>query len=90
MAPIMKESATILKESAIGIAVIDATADENSTLKTRFDIQRFPTFKLNNTKFGSGIEDSTSFKTKEDLLAFMNAANQPLIKEITSTTEVTG
>jgi len=38
MAPIMKESATILKESAIGIAVIDATADENSTLKTRFDI----------------------------------------------------
>lgn len=50
MAIEFKLAAAILKEHNIGLAAIDATAEENKGLKERFNVNRFPTFKMNNTK----------------------------------------
>lgn len=90
MSVIFKEAATTLKSYNIGLAAIDATAEENKDLKEKYDIKRFPTFKINNTKFGDGLNNTGSFKTAHHIVDTMLKASKPLIQPIDNISEVSG
>lgn len=63
LAPEFKKAATTLKEIPIGLAAVDATLDENKALASEYGVSGFPTLKIFNNKFGSGVSDYNGGRT---------------------------
>jgi len=57
LAPEYKKAATKLKEHKIALLAVDATLDDNKSLSSEYGVSGFPTLKVFNNKFGSGMTD---------------------------------
>jgi len=90
LAPEFKKAATTLKNDNIGLAAVDATLDANKELSTEYGVSGFPTLKIFNNKYGSGVSDYNGGRTESTIIESMLKENKPLISEIKDISEVTG
>lgn len=79
-----------MKPNGIGLAAVDATLEGNKALASEYGVSGFPTLKIFNNKYGSGVSDYNGGRTQDLIVETMNKENMPLITEITAITEVTG
>jgi protein disulfide-isomerase A1 len=86
--PEYQKAATMLKEKEVPVklAKVDANAEENAELRTRFQIQGFPTIKL----FRDGaISDYQGERNADAIASFMKKQSQPPSTPLTSVDHAT-
>lgn len=88
MAPEYKNAAAQLKD--IKLVAIDANADENKDIAAEYQVQGFPTLKVWNKKYGTGMSDYDGGRTADAIVEFMNKENKPLVGEISTLAETKG
>jgi len=79
-----------LKPDGIGLAAVDATLEGNKAIASEYGVSGFPTLKIFNNKYGSGVSDYNGGRTQDSIVETMQKENKPLITVISNISEVSG
>jgi len=79
-----------LKPDGIGLAAVDATLEGNKAIASEYGVSGFPTLKIFNNKYGSGVSDYNGGRTQDSIIETMQKENKPLITVISNISEVSG
>jgi len=79
-----------LKPDGIGLAAVDATLEGNKAIASEYGVSGFPTLKIFNNKYGSGVSDYNGGRTQDSIIETMQKENKPLITLISNISEVSG
>ena len=79
-----------MKPDGIGLAAVDATLEGNKAIASEYGVSGFPTLKIFNNKYGSGVSDYNGGRTQDSIVETMQKENKPLITVISNISEVSG
>jgi len=89
LAPEFKKAATALKSQGIPLVAIDADASANKEIASQYGVEGFPTLKVWNKKFGSGMSEFAGGRTHDAIVEFMSGENRPVVSTVTSLADAT-
>lgn len=73
-----------MKADGIALIAVDANDDVNKDIASEYGVQGFPTLKVWNKKFGTGMSDYDGGRTADTIVEAMLGENRPLMGEVSS------